>query len=116
MLINSCRYDEGDGAPAAAAAAAAEGRGRSAEDEGIAEGYAYGVIDAVECSNGVRLVRMRDPWGVKKWTGAWSDGAPQWQARLSRGFRPITRFVFQFASSILSSILSRSNHDRGPTV
>jgi hypothetical protein len=32
------------------------------DDDGIAWGCAYAIIDAVACSNGERLVRVRDPW------------------------------------------------------
>ncbi|GLD97300.1 hypothetical protein PINS_up005984 [Pythium insidiosum] len=47
--------------------------------KGILTGHAYSVLKAVE-ANGVRLVQVRNPWGRKEWTGAWSDGSPQWTA------------------------------------
>jgi hypothetical protein len=51
-------------------------------------------VDAVECSNGVRLVRLRDPWGVKQWRGPWSDGSVQWQASDNAGLLAELEYEF----------------------
>ncbi|KAF9888086.1 hypothetical protein FE257_009351 [Aspergillus nanangensis] len=45
--------------------------------KGIAENHSYSIMEAREV-NGERLVRLRNPWGKKEWSGAWSDGSEQW--------------------------------------
>ncbi|KAL1966929.1 hypothetical protein VTN77DRAFT_3673 [Rasamsonia byssochlamydoides] len=56
---------------------------------GISEGHSYSIMDAKEI-DGVRLLRVRNPWGKKEWSGAWSDGSeewtPQWMERLNHKF------------------------------
>ncbi|KIX05846.1 uncharacterized protein Z518_03819 [Rhinocladiella mackenziei CBS 650.93] len=47
------------------------------EREGISEGHAYSIMDAKEI-NGQRLLKLRNPWGKKEWTGKWSDGSSEW--------------------------------------
>jgi hypothetical protein len=47
------------------------------EREGISEGHAYSIMDAKEI-NGQRLLKLRNPWGKKEWTGRWSDGSSEW--------------------------------------
>lgn len=39
--------------------------------------HAYSIMDAVE-KRGLRLVKVRNPWGSDEWRGAWSDGSEQW--------------------------------------
>ncbi len=51
----------------------------SREREGISEGHAYSIMDAREV-NGQRLLKLRNPWGKKEWTGKWSDGSSEWNA------------------------------------
>ncbi|KAL1853962.1 hypothetical protein Daus18300_011629 [Diaporthe australafricana] len=65
----------------------AEG-GDSNSRNGLTSQHAYTVLDAVEKEdeNGknVRLVRIRNPWGVRdptgkgEWDGPWSDGSKEW--------------------------------------
>lgn len=47
------------------------------EREGISEGHAYSIMDAKEIK-GQRLLKLRNPWGKKEWTGRWSDGSVEW--------------------------------------
>jgi hypothetical protein len=47
------------------------------EREGISEGHAYSIMDAKEIK-GQRLLKLRNPWGKKEWTGRWSDGSSEW--------------------------------------
>ncbi|OAL40239.1 hypothetical protein AYO20_00659 [Fonsecaea nubica] len=51
--------------------------GAPREREGIAEGHAYSIMDAREVE-GQRLLKLRNPWGKKEWTGKWSDGSSEW--------------------------------------
>ncbi|KIV80694.1 hypothetical protein PV11_08178 [Exophiala sideris] len=53
--------------------------GQPREREGISEGHAYSIMDAKEVG-GHRLLKLRNPWGKKEWTGKWSDGDSVWNA------------------------------------
>ena len=39
--------------------------------------HAYSIMEAREV-NGLRLLKVRNPWGEGEWKGAWSDGSEQW--------------------------------------
>lgn len=49
---------------------------------GILTGHAYSIIDAktLIMPNGQNefLLRIRNPWGKKEWTGRWSDKSREW--------------------------------------
>ncbi|XP_067353133.1 calpain-2 catalytic subunit-like isoform X1 [Channa argus] len=50
-------------------------------DQKLVKGHAYS-ITAVEqvhyCGSLVELLRIRNPWGYREWTGAWSDKSKEW--------------------------------------
>lgn len=48
------------------------------EETGLVGWHAYSLIDARHVSSGHNLVRLRNPWGIKEWQGAWSDGSSEW--------------------------------------
>ncbi|KAE8135851.1 hypothetical protein BDV38DRAFT_251091 [Aspergillus pseudotamarii] len=52
-------------------------QGPPRDRKGISENHSYSIMDAKEI-DGERLLRLRNPWGKKEWTGAWSDGSEQW--------------------------------------
>ncbi|OJJ45435.1 hypothetical protein ASPZODRAFT_2109961 [Penicilliopsis zonata CBS 506.65] len=45
--------------------------------KGISEDHSYSIMDVKEV-DGLRLLRLRNPWGKKEWNGPWSDGSEQW--------------------------------------
>jgi hypothetical protein len=52
---------------------------REERRQGIVSQHAYAVLDVYE-GHGQRLVKIRNPWGRKEWTGPWSDGSKEWTA------------------------------------
>ncbi|KAL2839182.1 hypothetical protein BJY01DRAFT_28770 [Aspergillus pseudoustus] len=64
-------------------------RGPPRDRKGISENHSYSIMDAKEI-DGVRLLKLRNPWGKKEWSGAWSDGSeqwtPQWMEKLNHKF------------------------------
>ncbi|XP_063775495.1 calpain-8-like [Pseudophryne corroboree] len=57
-------------------------KGESVTSSKIVMNHAYSVTGAEEVANrgnSVQIIRVRNPWGYKEWTGAWSDSAPEWE-------------------------------------
>ena len=56
---------------------------------GLLAGHAYGLLDVMYVENPSaskerhRLLRIRNPWGLKEWTGMWSDGSEKLQNNYS---------------------------------
>ncbi|XP_066293758.1 calpain-9-like [Branchiostoma lanceolatum] len=49
---------------------------------GLVSGHAYTITGVAKIRNfgkTHKLLRIRNPWGRQEWTGAWSDGSPEWQ-------------------------------------
>ncbi|KIX09956.1 uncharacterized protein Z518_01037 [Rhinocladiella mackenziei CBS 650.93] len=68
---------------------AANEKVREERRAGIISQHAYAVLETYE-GHGQRLVKIRNPWGRKEWTGAWSDGSIEWDAEW------LTRLNHQF--------------------
>lgn len=54
----------------------------ASKDLGLVNHHLYSVIGAVELSNGVKLIRMRNPWGREMYKGAYRDNDPVWTDKL----------------------------------
>lgn len=46
--------------------------------DGTAGGHAYTVIGVMTLSNGVKLVKVRNPWGSEYYEGPWGDDSDLW--------------------------------------
>jgi len=53
----------------------------NASPSGIVQGHAYSILDVQEV-DAIQLVRLRNPWGRKEWTGDWSDHSDKWTRRM----------------------------------
>jgi hypothetical protein len=53
----------------------------NASPSGIIQGHAYAILD-VQDIDGNQLIRLRNPWGRKEWTGDWCDTSDKWTRRL----------------------------------
>lgn len=49
---------------------------------GLVGGHAYTIAGAYTLSNGVRLVKVANPWGVDVYKGDWSDSSTLWTPAL----------------------------------
>ena len=48
---------------------------------GLVDGHAYTLIGAFDIKHKgkqTKLLKIRNPWGRKEWTGDWSDSWPGW--------------------------------------
>ena len=55
---------------------------------GLPFNHAFSIMDTLtlkdEFGNQVRLVQLRNPWGVEKWKGPWSDSSSEWTDALRK--------------------------------
>ena len=49
-------------------------------DNGIANGHAYTIIGVTDEVPGVRLVKLRNPWGSEKYKGPYCDDCKEWDS------------------------------------
>jgi hypothetical protein len=52
------------------------------EKTGLLANHAYSILDVIQLPDGgdqkgIRLLRIRNPWGNTEWEGRWSDGSPE---------------------------------------
>ena len=51
---------------------------KDTNEVGLVSGHAYSVFSTHTLSNGVRLLKLRNPWGVDSFKGRWSDKSDLW--------------------------------------
>jgi len=69
------------------------GRDTEISPEGIVQGHAYAILQAVQDSDAhgtYCLLQLRNPWGRTEWTGAWCDSDSRWTKRMRQklGYDP----------------------------
>lgn len=59
-----------------------QGGGKQTDRKGIQPRHAYSIMEAREEKEGeekvIRLLKIRNPWGEREWTGPWGDGTIEW--------------------------------------
>ena len=45
---------------------------------GLSHSHAYTILGVKELSNGVRLLKLRNPWGKENYKGDWADDSDKW--------------------------------------
>lgn len=50
-------------------------------NRGIVQGHAYSIL-RLELVDGHKMMQLRNPWGRKEWSGAWSDDSELWTTRM----------------------------------
>ena len=48
----------------------------------LREDHSFAIIKTIQLSNGERLLKMRNPWGVEIWDGNFSDKSRMWTEKL----------------------------------
>lgn len=72
-----------------ATAVSSNKQGKTSEEMkgvGLVDAHAYSLISTHEEKDGqgqpIRLIKIRNPWGFKEWTGDWSDKSTKWTPEL----------------------------------
>lgn len=57
----------------------------SPPDVGLRDWHVYSVLDVRELDAGdAKLLKLRNPYGVKTWKGRWCHGGPEWTDKIRR--------------------------------
>ena len=67
--------------------ATSPGAGEDRIQNNIATGHAYNIVSVHEVEHqgkGLKLIRLRNPWGINEWQGDWSNESSKWTSKLKR--------------------------------
>jgi len=79
---------------------------------GLTSGHAYSILDVVEIKDGdsvkEKLVKVRNPWGVERYNGPWSDGSNLWTDEYEKqvGLKKANDGVFFMPFSVFKEVFS----------
>lgn len=79
--------------------------GLSLDKTGLVSGHAYSIISAHHVE-GVRLLKLRNPWGKTEWKGAYSDKSDKWTDSMKRA----VNFVDANDGSFFMTVEDYKNH------
>lgn len=57
-------------------------RAAAAEAMGLITDHAYSLLAVMTGAGGVRLLKLRNPWGRGEWRGDWAPGSHNWTPQL----------------------------------
>lgn len=57
-----------------------EGSNGDRDANGLVLGHGYLTLGVIELSDGVQLVKMRNPWASEVYTGPWCDSCSEWES------------------------------------
>jgi len=94
-------------------------------EKGISNGHAYTILDAKEYNrsvgNGIKLLKMRNPWGHTEWKGDYSDKSKLWTPELKTYFgfvesskedgvffMPFEEYIKEFKNVIICAVDTRN--------
>ena len=83
--------------------------------------HAYTTLGVLTLSNGVKLVKARNPWGGEKYIGPWSDSDKKWTEKFKKEAKlevasdgtfyiPIENYLKGFACTIFTPDTSKWHH------
>jgi len=58
------------------------GSDKTTDSSGLVQGHAFTLMSVKQMSNGVKMLKIRNPWGSEKYHGTWSDKDSRWTAAL----------------------------------
>lgn len=66
-------------------------------DANILVNHAYTLLEAREVPEGigekVKLLKLRNPWGMREWSGPWSDGSDEWKTKAGQKAKADLQYV-----------------------
>ena len=84
---------------------------------GLVLGHAYTTLGVIELSDGVRLVKMRNPWAKEDYTGRWCDSCSEWDnhptAKSEAGWEEVDDGIFFMPIGLYKSafVVTEVSHD-----